>query len=132
MGRLLAFLYGVIAYAFFFGTILYAIIFVGNIGADTIKDLKTIDLGKAGPVGEAILINVLLLAAFTAACKGKVTACHLGGCNVGSAPHGSAFLQKLADDGDMTATAWDGVKSTDGKIWYIYSGTTLVTKTDTP
>ena len=64
MGRLLAFLYGLIAYAFFFGTILYAIVFVGNIGADTIKDLKTIDSGKAGPVGEAILINVLLLAAF--------------------------------------------------------------------
>ena len=67
MGRILAFLYGLIAYAFFFGTILYAIVFVGNIntfGGLEISNLKTVDSGKAGPVGEAVLINVLLLAAF--------------------------------------------------------------------
>ena len=67
MGRILAFLYGLIAYAFFFGTILYAILFVGNIntfGEIEISSLKTIDSGKAGPVGQAVLINVLLLGAF--------------------------------------------------------------------
>ena len=67
MGRLLAFVYGLIAYAVFFGTIVYAIIFVGNLnnfGVVEFPNLKTIDSGKVGPVGEAILVNVLLLAAF--------------------------------------------------------------------
>jgi len=69
------------------------------------------------------------LAAFTTACNEKVSACHLGGCNVGSPPNGAAFLQKLATDGNMTATAWDGVMSVLGSgKWYRYVGTTLVTK----
>jgi hypothetical protein len=69
---------------------------------------------------------------FTDACNGRVTECHLGGCDVGAGATGAAFLQKLADDGNMTVTAWDGAKSTDGKIWYTYDGSSLVTKTPAP
>ncbi len=57
---------------------------------------------------------------------------HPTDCNVGAGVAGAAFLQKLADDGNMTVTAWDGVKSTDGDMWYTYDGTSLVTKTPAP
>lgn len=58
-GRLLAFLYGLIAYAIFFGTILYAIGFVTGLPVP-----KTIDTGVGGPVMQAVIVNVLLMSLF--------------------------------------------------------------------
>jgi protein-S-isoprenylcysteine O-methyltransferase Ste14 len=59
MGRFLAFLYGTVAYVIFFGTILYAIGFVTGIAVP-----KTIDSGTVGPIGEAIIVNLILLSIF--------------------------------------------------------------------
>src|SRR6476620_2392237 len=58
-GRAIAFLYGVAAYAVFFITFLYAIGFV-----DGLVVPKTIDTGDVAPLPEAIITNMLLLAAF--------------------------------------------------------------------
>jgi len=58
--RILAFLYGVIAYGLFFGTILYAIAFVTGLPIVP----KTIDTGAVVPIGEALLVNVLLMTLF--------------------------------------------------------------------
>ena len=55
----LALAYGVGAYAVFLGTILYAIGFVTGFVVP-----KTIDTGPTGPVGEALVINVLLMSLF--------------------------------------------------------------------
>jgi len=60
MSRILALAYGLLAYLIFFGTILYAIAFVT--GLPVIP--KTIDTGPAGPLAEAIIVNVLLMALF--------------------------------------------------------------------
>lgn len=59
MSRLLAFLYGMVAYFAFFITILYAIGFVGNLVVP-----KSIDSGAEGPLGLALLVNGAFLALF--------------------------------------------------------------------
>ena len=57
--NLLAFLYGLAAYAVFLGTFLYAIGFVTGLVVP-----KTIDSGAVVPLGEALVVNVLLLSLF--------------------------------------------------------------------
>ncbi len=59
MGRFIAFLYGLAAYALFFATILYAIGFVEGLVVP-----KTIDTGTVVPAAQAIIINLLLMSAF--------------------------------------------------------------------
>jgi protein-S-isoprenylcysteine O-methyltransferase Ste14 len=59
MGRLLGFLYGVVAYLVFFGTILYAIGFVEGLLVP-----KAIDTGTVVPVAEAVIVNLLLMSLF--------------------------------------------------------------------
>lgn len=59
MGRLAAFLYGLVVYAFFLGTFLYAIGFVSGIVVP-----KTIDTGPVAPWPEALALNLVLLSIF--------------------------------------------------------------------
>ena len=57
--RVATFIYGVISYLLFFGTFLYAIGFIGNAIVP-----KSIDSGRTGPLGEALLIDAGLLTLF--------------------------------------------------------------------
>ena len=59
IARMIAFLYGIIAYSVFFATFLYAIGFVAGLLVP-----KTIDSGAAGPAMEAAIVNLLLLSLF--------------------------------------------------------------------
>jgi protein-S-isoprenylcysteine O-methyltransferase Ste14 len=59
MTRILAFLYGLLAYVVFLGAFLYAIGFVTGLIVP-----KTIDTGAVAPIGEAVVVNLLLLSLF--------------------------------------------------------------------
>ncbi len=59
MNRVLTISYGAVCYFVFLAAFLYAICFVGNIAVP-----RSIDAGVAAPIGQAIAVNVLLLALF--------------------------------------------------------------------
>jgi protein-S-isoprenylcysteine O-methyltransferase Ste14 len=59
MGPVLILLYGIVAYLIAMASIAYAIGFVGNYWVP-----KSIDSGSVGPLGEALVVNVLLLGVF--------------------------------------------------------------------
>jgi protein-S-isoprenylcysteine O-methyltransferase Ste14 len=59
MGKFIAFLYGLIAYAVFFVTFLYAIGFVEGLLVP-----KAIDDGAIVPIAEALVVNLLLMSVF--------------------------------------------------------------------
>jgi protein-S-isoprenylcysteine O-methyltransferase Ste14 len=59
MNRLVAFLYGLVSYVIFFLTFLYAIGFVTGLVVP-----KTIDTGMATPIGQAFIIDILLMSLF--------------------------------------------------------------------
>lgn len=59
MSKLIAVIYGALAYVVFLGTFLYAVAFVGNIGVP-----KSIDAGATSPLAVSVIVNALLLTAF--------------------------------------------------------------------
>ena len=61
MAGLLSLLYGLAAYMLFLGTFLYTVGFTGDFAVS-----KTIDSGVAGPIGQAVAVNLALLSIFAA------------------------------------------------------------------
>ena len=59
MSRIIAFLYGLVAYLIFFVTFLYAIGFVEGMIVP-----KAIDTGAVVPVAEALIVNIMLMSLF--------------------------------------------------------------------
>jgi methanethiol S-methyltransferase len=59
MGRLIAFVYGLLSYVAFFATILYAIGFVSGLIVP-----KTIDTGTVAPLAETLIVDLLLMSVF--------------------------------------------------------------------
>jgi len=59
MGRVIAFLYGIVSYVAFFASFLYALGFVEGLVVP-----KTIDTGAVAPVAEAVIVNLLLMSVF--------------------------------------------------------------------
>ena len=59
MGRVIALLYGLVAYVVFAATIIYSIGFVTGLVVP-----KTIDSGLVGPPMQAIIVNLLLMSLF--------------------------------------------------------------------
>jgi methanethiol S-methyltransferase len=59
VGRIIAFLYGIVAYVMFFITFLYSIGFVEDLVVP-----KTIDGGSAGPTAQALIVNLVLMSIF--------------------------------------------------------------------
>lgn len=59
MKRLPAVIYGIVAYAIFFVSFVYAIGFVANVAVP-----KGIDAGEVGPMGTALVVDLLLLTLF--------------------------------------------------------------------
>src|SRR6202165_1297625 len=59
MNRFLTVGYGALCYAIFLAAFLYAIGFVGNIAVP-----RSVDHGVVAPIGQAVAVNVLLLALF--------------------------------------------------------------------
>ena len=59
MGKLVAFLYGIVAYLVFAVVIVYSLGFVSGLVVP-----KTIDSGLAGPLVESIVINLVLMTIF--------------------------------------------------------------------
>lgn len=59
MNRILTISYGAVSYLIFLAAFLYAIGFVGNILVP-----RSVDAGVTAPIGEAVVINVLLLGLF--------------------------------------------------------------------
>ncbi len=59
MGRIIAFIYGIVAYSIFLATFVYAIGFVGNLVVP-----KSMDSDAEGSIVQALLINAMLLGIF--------------------------------------------------------------------
>jgi methanethiol S-methyltransferase len=59
VGRIIAFLYGIVAYGIFFVSFLYAIGFVEDLIVP-----KTIDSGSAGSTAQALIVNLVLMSIF--------------------------------------------------------------------
>jgi protein-S-isoprenylcysteine O-methyltransferase Ste14 len=59
MGRFIAFLYGLVSYVVFFVAFLYAVGFVSGLVVP-----KTIDSGTEAPLGEAVILNLVLMSIF--------------------------------------------------------------------
>ena len=59
MGKIVAFLYGLVAYLVFFVTFLYAIGFVEGLLVP-----KAIDTGAVAPLAEALIVNLMLMSLF--------------------------------------------------------------------